>query len=670
MAGRRNNISDRILSLRVCNSLDQMYGKDNRKEVKVTQKMGEYMEEYFCRSKSRTSGGMAECSLVEGSDSDVMGVLSGFIVVDSNSETFKGCIPIKATRTGCLPGYCKLILTSQQHKLRDNLYLLDRLTFDVILESMQGMYISSKLFCRNYIPFNLMPDERGNVVFDINGPAVRNVNVDYVRAFQMQNWPKEAKLWKSRTRANNWPSDILLTRLENEIPCYVVPKGNKMSSAFELEWRISFVELERELIWNLNDTQFKCYICLKTVKRRLSELGILKEITTYHLKNIIFWMCESLPESEWSPRNLVSCVNKCFRKLIACIKDGNLGHYFIPENNLFHDIEFKTGGEVGNEFLKHWTYIKGILLMISEATTLPIPIPMPIVDYSTRFENIWTYCSTYYDPKFADDYVKQFPEASSLLPCVKIIQAVTKWYTTMATMSDEEPKRNAYPGALVESVVNMISEGHHMDFSQSTIHIALVYFMHGLYDKVVDKLETLTLDKSKKVFISCLGEHKFLCFNTGEMFHLTDEANEVNINDLTHRNKIVYQFIAKYNYREILPYPLGLQVYISSTRDSFRYNPVIISFYLLCMSYLKLGHRDKFNETLTRFDNAVRYNTGRKDFYLSLVLLGHCLYWSGNIMSAYNCFVRSIKVNRSVLNAAVYHLVFLLNDLYRKKEML
>ncbi|XP_060574447.1 uncharacterized protein LOC132732102 [Ruditapes philippinarum] len=659
----RGTPSAKVLSLQTSNILETLhYGMFYRKEQEITQRMGEYLEEFFGNSKSRTSGGKAESSVILGrSDSDVMGVIDRFIVVNTDCKVEEDLITITAVRTGCSAGYCKLKFTSEQY-YKANEKKIQHGYYDIILKSTQKMYISSTLFCKYGIPKYLIPNEKGDIVIEFNGPAITNAKVDYVQSFEMQTWPEEAKIWKARKRSNNWPSCCLLNRLEKEIPCYVAPIGNKRSPDFDLEWRLSFVELERELIWSLNDTQFKCYIYLKLLKAKFNTERILKEVTSYHLKNILFWLCEKLAEKEWSPRNIICCVKKCLQMLENCIKENKLDHFFIPRNNLFQNIEFQLENDD-----KLFRKLHGF---INETIIVKPPPGFPYsqnisnaVFYSTRFQNIWAYCSYSYDRSFVDHFIKRFPEAKTLAPCIKIIQAVYKWREELFCGSGL-----GHTDTLIQTTVSMINEGRDMDFSQSTLNIAIVYFKHGLYDKTISALKTLFADKSKKVFISSLGPPKLLCFATGEMGDLTSKARTVNIQILEDRKKVVYQFVTEYNLHYILPYPFALQVCLNSKRDSFRYNPVIVAYYLLCMSYLKLGHLDYFKDAVLRFEHAVRYNVNRKDYYLSLVLLGHCLYWSGDIKAAFKFYAESMKVEPTVLNAAIYLIAFIVNNKCKEKR--
>lgn len=92
----------------------------------------------------------------------------------------------------------------------------------------------------------LPPINPNDPLFEVSGPAIKNRSTDYVRAFEFDVWPQEAKMWKERRRKNNWPSKKVLDILEKEASCYVVPKGNESSVDFEVEWNLSFVEIERE----------------------------------------------------------------------------------------------------------------------------------------------------------------------------------------------------------------------------------------------------------------------------------------------------------------------------------------------------------------------------------------------------------------------------------------
>jgi hypothetical protein len=63
--------------------------------------------------------------------------------------------------------------------------------------------------------------------------------------FLLADWPVAAQEWITRQRMNGWPSESFLSQVRN-LPIYVVPVGNRQSGQYYLEWRLSFISIERE----------------------------------------------------------------------------------------------------------------------------------------------------------------------------------------------------------------------------------------------------------------------------------------------------------------------------------------------------------------------------------------------------------------------------------------
>ena len=55
-----------------------------------------------------------------------------------------------------------------------------------------------------------------------------------------------------------------------------------------MKWKISYLLCEQELIWSFQDVKSYCLVLLKIfLKWKLKFIS--EDITTYHIKNIVFW---------------------------------------------------------------------------------------------------------------------------------------------------------------------------------------------------------------------------------------------------------------------------------------------------------------------------------------------------------------------------------------------
>lgn len=65
------------------------------------------------------------------------------------------------------------------------------------------------------------------------------------------------------------------------------------------------------------------------------EVEIASEIiTSYVLKNVVFWICEGLPQKNFSNDHLLELLKTSLEYIIRRIEENSLPNYFIPERNL------------------------------------------------------------------------------------------------------------------------------------------------------------------------------------------------------------------------------------------------------------------------------------------------------------------------------------------------
>lgn len=186
-------------------------------------------------------------------------------------------------------------------------------------------------------------------ILDQAGPAV-SVNMfdkrlkggsftfDMAPSLPLDNWPSVANEWISRHRPSGWPDRVLISSVVQE-GCSLVPVCPEQSQT-SLEWRISFSSSERMLAQSLNDPQKVSYLIVKAIWRHYLKHPKKKGLQSYHLKTIMFWVCEEFPSHEWAARdNTARGVLRILHKLYTFLAHMCCPHYFVPSNNLFQDIE-------------------------------------------------------------------------------------------------------------------------------------------------------------------------------------------------------------------------------------------------------------------------------------------------------------------------------------------
>lgn len=71
-------------------------------------------------------------------------------------------------------------------------------------------------------------------------------------------------------------------------------------------------------------------VLLKMIKK----FYFLDTISTYYVKNLLFWECESKEETFWKEDNSANCLLFMLDRLKECLKAHHLAHYIMPQSNL------------------------------------------------------------------------------------------------------------------------------------------------------------------------------------------------------------------------------------------------------------------------------------------------------------------------------------------------
>ncbi|KAL5019884.1 hypothetical protein ScPMuIL_002776 [Solemya velum] len=145
-------------------------------------------------------------------------------------------------------------------------------------------------------------------------------------------WPKTAMNWLSRQRCVDWPSSALRQEIVHS-GCHVIPIAHKHSLIPEVEWRFSFSVAEKKIsLGAMTPEQKYCYIVLKGL------CSDILQISSGHLKSVFFTACENIPLETWGD-NCGGCVLYLIQTLLQHAIHRYLPNYFIPENNMWDDLE-------------------------------------------------------------------------------------------------------------------------------------------------------------------------------------------------------------------------------------------------------------------------------------------------------------------------------------------
>ena len=242
----------------------------------------------------------------------------------------------------CSPGYTRLKL----------LRLCDGLYKDVVEQSLQDE-VDGK-YLRNDFP-KTRPE---SPLFDVfggelntgqkSGPSQtagnEHINYDFVYGFVYDN-NNNLKVWAERKRSHDWPPGHVIQAVL-QTKGHVVPVSGNLEKPDETEWRICYTEAELILFESLNEFHVKVYLLLKSVSKFVLR-PICDRISSYIIKNIIFWMAEKTDVHWFTNDTLFKRFCDALIYLRESVDKGCLNSYMIYERNLLEDrISHEEGNKV------------------------------------------------------------------------------------------------------------------------------------------------------------------------------------------------------------------------------------------------------------------------------------------------------------------------------------
>ncbi|XP_045161048.2 uncharacterized protein LOC123525952 [Mercenaria mercenaria] len=162
-------------------------------------------------------------------------------------------------------------------------------------------------------------------------PFLDNLSVDRVLALPCSS-PSIINDWCNRKRMCGWPSKDLLDKVK-DLDVFVVPVGVRESVDEVLQWRISVTLAEQTLVHSFSDTQIKLYAALKMLTKH--ELHpVCENVSSYVVKNIIFWMIEETPAEKFTREKFGDCLFHLLKRFKKCVTWRYLPNYMLPSNNM------------------------------------------------------------------------------------------------------------------------------------------------------------------------------------------------------------------------------------------------------------------------------------------------------------------------------------------------
>ena len=277
-------------------------------------------------------GSRAEGLRITKSDIDSMIVAKNNVVLNNTTEIIalsyaksnKTFITMETQHTK--PGYVRLILETDKSR-----------TCESISSSCHNydgkLYISSTKY-REYH----MSSHRNKA--EVHGPCT-SIKYDlkaedYAFCLSCTSQPAAVQNWLMRCNEYKWPDSVVLEQCIS-LGCQLAPVGSKESPHEHLEWRISFVLMEKTIIQSLSHSQFMCYGLLKLYLKEI--LGSFEEIndlvSSYFMKTLLLWEIQTNSQHNVGPDSLLQVFLNCLQRLYTWVKEENCPNFFIPENNMF-----------------------------------------------------------------------------------------------------------------------------------------------------------------------------------------------------------------------------------------------------------------------------------------------------------------------------------------------
>ncbi|XP_045182230.2 uncharacterized protein LOC123540960 [Mercenaria mercenaria] len=342
-----SNTDDRDLSLLICSTLNNFgFKKENVRFRSKCVMSDEVMKNNNVRKKLGSPhayiisvGSAGEGVKLSDSDFDRMFVRDDIICLDKG-DTVENLTILEADNSNTAPGYTKVVLTNTLVRSYAGMKL--HLSTCGYATSTGGhSYLSSakyrSLNFNSYKTFTQNDALTESVT--TNGPAVTVKMSDNLTNFEGDvvyslffYGSEHLRTWANRTRYYTWPSSECVREISG-MEGYLVPVGDKQSAQQDLEWRICYTTAEKELIASLNDIQIKVYVLLKMVAKSVLK-PVCKALTSYVVKNVVFWIMEGTDQQILSPDIIVNLIQKSLYFIKYCLENNHFPNYMIPERNL------------------------------------------------------------------------------------------------------------------------------------------------------------------------------------------------------------------------------------------------------------------------------------------------------------------------------------------------
>ncbi|KAL3881827.1 hypothetical protein ACJMK2_028219 [Sinanodonta woodiana] len=716
MAERQVYLCDR--SLKISRILAMLYNHDETCVCRDLTVLTELTEEVLYNFYIISTGSLVEGTSISGSDMDTMFINRGIVALRSSNDIphdlleRKNYFKMDFRRTRA--GFCTLNVL----EINEDRFIIQGLNLkisDFLATYGDETYLTHTRLGNIMVEFNKMLYSKvlRSYCFNVKntcwkGPCVSSTmqgipgksrynSTDCAFAIICPYWPDPAMEWASRPRLHGWPSNELVDQLK-QMHCHLLPVGDSESKEIDLEWRFAFVYQERELMWSFSTIQIQCYVILKALKKEFLSPVLHDEISSFHLKTVMFWLLENEGQGMWTEENLLQCVVLCLEKLKECISTMHLPHFFIRQRNLMFN-KFKKA-ECRREALSVLTQVQENIYHSVYGVFSLFDLP---AFYAENLRKGLPIFRTNNADAFIFHYARIFNSHLAVvhnLECLfcgslnlsTSIDSLDHLQQTIGMMDFDERFIRAF-----KTFLHIRMAIQYFAFAQTPIdeHSKMIcictaheifkdtcgldgmsgHLYYATFDLVRGEIEAsiarvlglFRINRCLYYVGTFLSRKRRIIVNNGYVI-MTDEEPHLKINFGSDEYfALNVWFVPKdlVCLPEALKYECALQL---ETCETITIHPVVYSYFLLVTAFQLQGNAEVVDRYLDLLEGAVMDIGIDFDWHIGLNLLGFAYYKAGKLEKAFHILCQSLQVCNSRKNAAIYHLCILVWTIFLEQE--
>ncbi|VEN35857.1 unnamed protein product [Callosobruchus maculatus] len=205
---------------------------------------------------------------------------------------------------------------------------------------VQARSIRGKVLCKS--------EGQGNDIFEceIIPCVLMTLPADLKFNFEKQGTEQNTQNISQTNNQNlyKWPTEQMMKKIQH-LACVLTPKGywkkNTQHKPTNLEWEISFPNIEKYLFSKMSHTQIRCYLFILLIhKAHIQPKTKYQGLQVEHIRHHILWEC-SKNFVDWPEHRLGYKLREVIENLMIRISKQHLPDYFIKGKNLFENIPIK-----------------------------------------------------------------------------------------------------------------------------------------------------------------------------------------------------------------------------------------------------------------------------------------------------------------------------------------